>query len=217
MYGNPDSLLRGSHHGQAKWKIAPNLGALFEIPEAVAAFLPDYHYWLCDLTQYSDEDIKGEVSLRVAFLLFKYILREDLSQHLAEILILLRELTAQRTGLEYLETVLRYLSGGTDKITEETLQKVVEEVFPEGGKLMATIAEKWLEQGMEQGLEQGLQQGMQQGLLTGLELGLELKFGREGLQLLPEIRKLEDVDLLQTIHQRLKAANSVDDLRRIYE
>ncbi len=78
---------------------------------------------------------------------------------------------------------------------------------------MATIAEKWL----EQGLQQGLQQGMQQGLLTGIELGLELKFGREGIQILPEIRKLEDVDLLQTIHQRLKAANSVDDLRRIYE
>ncbi len=213
------------YHGQAEWKIALDFSNLFDTPQAMAAFLPDYRYWLCDLSRYSDEEIKGEVTLRVALLLLKYILREDLGQHLAGILGLLRELSERRTGLEYLETVLRYLSQGTDKISAEELRKAVDEAFPEGGALMSTIAKKWMEQGMEQGMQQGLQQGMQQGLqqgmrqglLAGIELGLELRFGSKGLRLLPEVYKIEDVDVLRALHEGLKTAGDLDELRRIYE
>ena len=90
--------------------------------------------------------------------------------------------------------------------------------------MMATIADKWveqgkqqgLEQGKQQGMEQGLEQGMRQGLLDAIEVDLELRFGADGLRLLPEIAKVEDVDVLKAIHVGIKQMNTPDELRRIY-
>jgi hypothetical protein len=58
--------------------------------------------------------------------------------------------------------------------------------------------------------------GIKKGLLEGIEELLELKFGTEGLQLLPEIRQLSDLDALRAILQSVKTAASPDDLRRLW-
>jgi hypothetical protein len=77
--------------------------------------------------------------------------------------------------------------------------------------------EKGIELGRQEGLQQGLQQGTRQGLLAGIELGLELKFGAAGLRLLPEIARIEDVHVLRAIHEGIKTAGTLDELRRVYE
>jgi predicted transposase/invertase (TIGR01784 family) len=71
--------------------------------------------------------------------------------------------------------------------------------------------------GLQEGLEKGLEQGIRKGLLAGIELGLELRFGGEGLKLLPEIKKIEDMDILDAVHEGLKIVDSLEELRRIYE
>jgi len=76
--------------------------------------------------------------------------------------------------------------------------------------------EEGFAKGVEEGKEQGIQQGVRQGLLAGIELGLELKFGPDGLRILPEIRKTEDEDRLRAIHEGLKIATSLDELRHVY-
>jgi predicted transposase/invertase (TIGR01784 family) len=161
------------YHGQATWKVALDFTALFELPPPLQPFVPTYRYWLCDLSRYSDEAIKGEVTLQVGLLLLKYILRDDLRQHLGQILGLIWELAEQDTGLEYLKTILRYLSGGTDKLTAIELEQIVTAAFSEGEGLMPTIAEQWVEQGRTEGLKQGLEQGLEQGLRKGREEGRE--------------------------------------------
>ncbi|HYT88165.1 MAG TPA: hypothetical protein VEL76_05560 [Gemmataceae bacterium] len=57
---------------------------------------------------------------------------------------------------------------------------------------------------------------LQKGLLQGIELGLKLKFGPEGLKLLPEIRRLEDMGLLETVLQAIETASTPDELRRVW-
>ncbi len=74
-----------------------------------------------------------------------------------------------------------------------------------------------IEKGIEQGRQQGLQQGIRQGLLEGISLGLELKFGSEGLGVLPEISRLQDVEQLRAIQAGLKTANTLEELRQIYQ
>ena len=54
-------------------------------------------------------------------------------------------------------------------------------------------------------------------LLKGIALGLKLKFGTSGQNLLPEIELLEDVNLLSSILSAIETANSVDELRSLYE
>jgi hypothetical protein len=58
---------------------------------------------------------------------------------------------------------------------------------------------------------------MGKGFLAGIKLGLKLKFGDEGLKLLPEINEIKDVELLQTIHGAIETANTLDDLRQKYQ
>jgi hypothetical protein len=80
---------------------------------------------------------------------------------------------------------------------------------------------KGLEQGLQQGEARGEQRGEQRGerkgLLEGVTLGLELKWGADGLRLLPEIGPIEDVYLLRAIHEGLKRVSTPDELRRIYQ
>jgi hypothetical protein len=131
--------------------------------------------------------------------------------------------------LEYVETVLRYLSSASEHITGQDIQWALETSnFVEGERIMSTIAQEWIQQGIQEGeqrgleegrqegLQQGLLQGVRQGLLEGIALGLELRFGSEGLRLLPEISRIHDVDILHAIHEGLKTAETLEELRRLY-
>jgi len=151
------------YHGLTRWRVSLNFTDLFNLPQAMKPYVPEYAYWLCDLSRYSDEEIRGVVTLRVGLLLLKYILREDLGAHLREILALLQDLSRQRTGLDYLQTILRYLAGSTDKISPDELRQAVTQVFAEGEDLMPTIAEQWIEQGLMEGLARGREEGREEG------------------------------------------------------
>jgi hypothetical protein len=70
--------------------------------------------------------------------------------------------------------------------------------------------------GMEKGLREGLLKGLLQGLLQGIEVSLELKFGAEGLELLPEIRELQDPEVLQAVLEAIKTADSPAELREVW-
>ena len=70
--------------------------------------------------------------------------------------------------------------------------------------------------GMEQGLEQGRAEGLRQGLLAAIELGLELKFGRDGLAILPEIQAVTELATIEALYDRLKGATTLDDVRQVY-
>ncbi|MFQ4143452.1 hypothetical protein [Chlorogloeopsis sp. ULAP02] len=58
--------------------------------------------------------------------------------------------------------------------------------------------------------------GIKKGLLEGIAIGLELKFGSEGLTILPEISQIQDVDILRAILTSIKTVNTLEELRRIY-
>lgn len=220
------------YHGRTEWRLPRNFAGLFDLPQPMGEFFPDFHYWLVDLSSMEDADIKGEVLAQVAMLTLKHIFQNDLDASVRAMTPLLVELARQKTGLQFLETWLRYLAQGTNKIDEQTLKDVVEEVSSIGGVTMPTLAEIWTErgyqQGLQQGMQQGLQQGMQQGLLQGREEGvrdsllasieilLEIRFGIDGLRLMPEIRKIHDTDVLRAVQNSVKAAQIPADVRRIY-
>ena len=67
------------------------------------------------------------------------------------------------------------------------------------------------------GIEKGIEQGIQKGLIKGISLGLKLKFGDSGQSLLPEIESIKDVEKLSAVLEAMETADSVDELRKIYQ
>ena len=213
------------YHGTAEWRVGLDLSSLFHTPPELEPYTPNYQFWLCDLSRYSDDEIKGAVLLQMTLLALKYALRPDLRDRLNAILALGVELSHKQSGLEYFATLLRYLVQASDRITENDLQDALEEALPgKGEQVMTTIAEQWLEQGIQRGLKQGLARGMEQGqqlgiregLLTGIEVALEIRFGDQGLRLLPEIAQIQDVNVLRTVHRGIAHTKTIDDLRTFY-
>ena len=200
------------YHGREAWPFPSRLNSLFNAPEPFVEFVPNFRYQLIDLSQYADETIKGQALLSVGLLIMKYIFRSDLAQRLPGILALLSELAEQQTGIQYLYTILRYLSVSATSLNVADLRQTVRNLFAtRGEEIMATIAEQWLEQGQQE----GRQEGRQEGLLAGIELALELKFGLEGLALWPEIARISSLPQLQAIVVALRQVDTAGELREI--
>jgi predicted transposase YdaD len=67
----------------------------------------------------------------------------------------------------------------------------------------------------QQILKEGEERGRREEMLSGIELALEIKFGTEGLQLMPEISQISDLDRLKAIQQGIKNMKTLDELRQI--
>jgi hypothetical protein len=80
-----------------------------------------------------------------------------------------------------------------------------------------TIAERvGREKGIEEGKALGRSEGLLEGTLKGIESCLELKFGVAGLELMPDIREIHDHVVLEKVLHAIRAADSPEDLRRVW-
>ncbi|MBD2201250.1 Rpn family recombination-promoting nuclease/putative transposase [Calothrix sp. FACHB-1219] len=77
---------------------------------------------------------------------------------------------------------------------------------------MAVLRESPWYQEIEQ---RGVERGRREELFSSIELLLEMKFGNDGLELMPIIFQINDLEKLKSIQQAIKTANSVEDLRQI--
>jgi hypothetical protein len=57
---------------------------------------------------------------------------------------------------------------------------------------------------------------LRQGLLQGIESCLRMKFGPEGLELMPELRELRDHVLLEKVLKRIETADRPAAVRRVW-
>jgi hypothetical protein len=63
------------YHGKARWRIAHSFSHLIDAPEALRPYLLEFTYLLTDLSHLRDEEIQGEVILRMGLWILKYIFR----------------------------------------------------------------------------------------------------------------------------------------------
>ncbi|MBW4606164.1 MAG: Rpn family recombination-promoting nuclease/putative transposase [Hassallia sp. WJT32-NPBG1] len=85
---------------------------------------------------------------------------------------------------------------------------------------MAVLRESpWYQQILREGEARGRQEGRQEGqreeMLSGIELGLEIKFGTKGLQLMPEISQISDLNRLKAIQRGILTSNTLEEFRQL--
>ncbi len=207
------------YHGQDKWRIDDKLSSIFRGPaEQLADYIPDFKYILYDLSQYTDDQIKGTIMARVTMLLLKHIFDQDCSDRLPDIFSLLKDLSEKETGLQYFESLIKYVFSNVEDITVEKIKSIVTDTLSEdkGGMIM-TLAEKLRNEGLQKGLEQGIEQGIEQGLLEGIEFAVSIKFGDTGdyKTVIAKIKSIKDINRLKALKGKIKSAKTVPELIRI--
>ncbi len=196
------------YHGKSKWNAGPDFYELFDLPDGLQVYMPNFRYLLCDLSHRSDEEIKGTVTLRAAFLLLKHIFSDDLSNRLPEIFSLLKSLSDKQSGLEYLETILKYLASGTDRVGAEELKNVVTKIFEDKGEhIMPTLAEQWT--------QQGLQQGKLQSVRESVVENLEARFDVVPRSVVKRIDEIEELSLLKILHKKSVVVDSLGQFKEV--
>jgi hypothetical protein len=130
--------------------------------------------------------------------------------------ILIRRLYERGYEKEYIKKLLKFIDWllQLPKELEEELLQDLRNYEEENLMPYVTSFERI---GMEKGMDKGFKQGTRNGLLMGIDSLLEFRFGSEGLRLLPEISKIEDVDVLKAINLGLKTVKNLEELRRIYQ
>jgi len=209
------------YHGRESWRFDTHFGSLIRGPSAAnfRKYLPDFEYHLCDLTRYKDEEIRGALVLRVALLAMKSVFSGEPKARVRHILALLADLVlSEKNAVEYLKTVLVYLSAATGALNIDEVTEAVREAFPARGEsIMATIAETWVKEGIQKGIEQGIQQGIQQGKQTGAaEVTLRVlrrRFGAVGPRIEQRVTS-RPVEQLEELGEALLDFTSLEDVER---
>src|SRR5262249_30560010 len=56
----------------------------------------------------------------------------------------------------------------------------------------------------------------EEGVQGGIEEGRDIKFGAPGLQLMPEVRQIQDLEMLRAVLRAIWTATTLDELRRVW-
>ena len=133
------------YHGARMWQVPVNFLALMDTPEGLRPYLPDFQYHFTDFSYVSNETIRGEIWLRVSAAVLRAIFNPGLRDELDELITLVFQLSRQKTGLEYIRTILYYLSSATERVKREDLEQALLRQGTQGEKAMSTIAQEFEE------------------------------------------------------------------------
>ncbi|ETR66289.1 MAG: transposase YhgA family protein [Candidatus Magnetoglobus multicellularis str. Araruama] len=99
------------YHGKAEWNLKKDFSELFHKGYIYKKYLPDYTFELINTANYSDDQFKGNVILRVSLMALKHFFMNDFETKVPDLLCLLADLIDQiDSEIGFLEVLLRYLS-----------------------------------------------------------------------------------------------------------
>jgi predicted transposase YdaD len=199
------------YHGSSRWSVPTDFSALFRCPDELLPLLPRFRYLLTDLTTYRDDEIHGAGLARMAFLAMLHVFRSDV---LAALPLIVKELeSVPDAGMlrEAMEALLAYLSSVDDRVTEDHVEEAVLEALPgpEGERIVATFAERWMEEGKRKGLEEGVRAHAREAVLEVLGV----RFGPVPGSLRERIAETADLELLRTWLKKAIVAESLQEFQ----
>lgn len=149
------------YHGKAKWKVSLKFSALLDFAgdlKQLREQLPEYSYHLCDLSEFADEDLKGEAQFQAAMRLLKYIFRAELHEKMETAFRLVMEQAPEATLNERIIVFINYLLKSR-KATGKQISQVLQRIDKvKGVKIMETTIDRWMNKGLREGLQQGNQE-----------------------------------------------------------
>jgi predicted transposase/invertase (TIGR01784 family) len=194
------------YHGEYPWKIDTNFVSMFDIPDIMMKYIPAFSFELSDVSHMPEEEIKGDLELRIVLTAFRYIFHPEIMSRLKDIFQLFREIPDKSKFNQYLEALLIYLGSNIKDVKPEQLRDAVNEALVEGGAMMSTVFEQVLEKGKEIGVKEGEERGEEK---NKLKVALNCLIKGMDIQTIAEITDLpiERIERLKTAVQKENTAH----------
>ena len=161
--GNPLRLIMPIvfYHGKSKWKMSQSFNDQFKVNKEVKKFLLNYKYILFDTNSWDLDDKRNE-KLRdnINLIAYLFLMKSAFQQGLESIkkLIHFWHEKGLVEDIDLLLSSLNYIVSIKDVAPEELI-KILKESEIQGGEIMPSLAQRWIEQGIEQGIEEGRVEG----------------------------------------------------------
>ena len=120
------------------------------------------------------------------------------------------KLSNQQTGLQYIETVLRYIMSTRDDVSLNELETLTKQAVltDEKEEIVMTLAERLTGEGMERGMEIGKREGIQKILATQFSHKLKLES-----QILSNLFNDLSMEQMENIGTRIFEADNINDVK----
>jgi len=202
------------YHGVQKWTIGSEfLSLLDDSAKELKEYCPNFCYVLNDLSEYTDEQIKGKTLGRVVLLLLKYVFQPGYDEKIPEILRLISSVISKETGLEAIESLLRYILGTTEKSKEE-LKEITSKCLPETEEnIIMKLAERLMLKGKLEGKQEGKLEGIQENIFDILQM----RFSEIPEAFKHRLNKIKNFERLRVIHKQAVVINSFDELQTVLD
>ena len=198
------------YHGTESWNVPLRFSEITEFRQDVGIQLLDFEYVLIDLSRYPDQFLMERLELELALSLLRHVHDENFLAHFQRILPLLLQLRHRKTGLEYIETILRYIYYSRDKAEWHDLIEIMHRSDPIIEEVaMTTIAEHLIQQGEIKGQLAEAHRVLQ-------EL-LEEEFGPVPSALAEKLQQIHDLDTLQKLRRQRRDCSSLDAFEDLME
>ncbi|MFZ4658290.1 MAG: Rpn family recombination-promoting nuclease/putative transposase [Caldilineaceae bacterium] len=223
------------YHGKDEWQIplrfARHLTGMEDpaspLSQVMGRYVPDFEPHFVNVSAMTDDAIRGEVKTRLMLTVLKYIFDDRLDGRLGEILAMASEVLRQPSGIEMVMALLRYITRSAVKLNRtEITQQLLAYLPKEGGFLMETLAQEWIEEGKTIGFDLGKKEGIDIGKKEGLAQGMVTAQRQTLLHLLQwrfplapaaqqtyaqQVARIDNLDhLLQLVNQLLTSQEITD-------
>ena len=166
------------YHGKDEWQIplrfARHLTGMEDpaspLSQVMGRYVPDFEPHFINISAMTDDAIRGEVTTRLMLTVLKYIFADRLDGRLAEIVAMANEVLRLPSGIEMVMALLRYITRSAVKLTRTEITEQLLAYLPkEGGFLMETLAQEWIEEGKSIGFDLGKKEGIDVGKREGID------------------------------------------------
>ena len=196
------------YHGEYPWKVDTSFVSMFDIPDTLTKYIPAFSYELTDVSHMPEEQIKGDVELRIVLMAFRYIFHPEVMSRLKNIFQLFGEISDKTKFNQYLEALLIYLGSNIKDVNPDQLRDAVSGALEEGGAMMSTVWQQVLEKGKEIGVKEGEEIGIKEGEeKKALRVALNCLIKGMDVKTIAEITDLpvERIELLKSAVQKENA------------
>ena len=184
------------YHGQRPWRVERRFSALFDQAawQLARDFVPDYLYFLLDVSPNSETPINGDEQLEALLLTMRGVFDERSMDWLERVIRLLND---EPQLVEQMVKIFDYLvkAGRTDKMEVEQMYQQVQTDERKRRKVRRGFLESYFDEGKEAGLAEGLAKGA---LVVLQELLVE-RCGPLGTQLPRRLQRLSHEQIKEMI------------------